>query len=87
MTIIYQANEDNMMKKIKHKNKTLTIIQQAHCEVALESDYHYQAHAIDTVGNEYLATWTMYDCYQDGTSILDDESQACDWDDYKIIEI
>ena len=59
---------------LNHKGKTLTLMQDAY----LDTDNFYTAHAIDDDDNDYQIFWEIitHDC--------DDQSDACNWNDYSV---
>lgn len=70
------------MNKIQYQDKTLTLIEEAHCDVGINVDYQWMAYATDEEENEYIVTWQEKEEF-DGV----DCSEACDWDNYEIIEL
>jgi hypothetical protein len=81
---------------IIYNGKKLILLQDAYpIEVnnGPESVLGYTATAEDEEGNEYTVTWTAYDHWNlkegdEGYDEFDfeDESNACDWCDYKVEE-
>ena len=65
----------------------IELIQQPNCDVPQNSYWDYQAMGLDNKGNEYLIKWEMYDCYKNVDELLDDESNACNWDVYTIEQL
>jgi hypothetical protein len=63
------------------------LTQLAHCDVPHNANWDYQAYGVDQNGKEYLVKWVMYDCYKSGEQVLDDESEACNWELYTIAEV
>ncbi len=68
---------------VEYKGKTLTVTQQPYAELYV-LDTVYTAHAIDEEGNDYKVFWPIIceDFYN-----LQDESDACDWTDYKVVKV
>ena len=57
--------------------KEYALIQDAYVTGALANPY-YTASAIDEQGNEYMVIWDIKDL--ENYAELEDESNACDWD-------
>lgn len=57
--------------------KEYALIQDAYVTGALNDPY-YEASAIDEQGNEYMVIWEILDL--ENFAELEDESNACDWD-------
>ena len=66
---------------VEYKGKTLTIKQSPYLNYNTVMGDHYKSMAEDEEGNEYIVRWDIInpDC--------EDESDACDWQDYQIEEI
>lgn len=66
-----------------HNGKTITLIQDAYADGGIDHTY-YTAAAEDADGNQYQVNWTI--THPDFES-LEDESEACDWDNPSSIEL
>ena len=64
-------------------NETKIILsQEAYYDHNAGTDPHYIALGEDEDGNEYLVRWEISDL--DNYKDLEDEGDACDWDEYTI---
>ncbi len=63
---------------LDYKGKTLTLMQDAYLDGDCDGNGYYTAHAIDDDDNDYQIFWEIinHDC--------EDQSSACDWNDYSI---
>jgi hypothetical protein len=58
-----------------YEETKITLTQDAHCDVPLNADWQWEAHALDAEGNDYIVKWEQHEGF-DG----DDAGDACDWD-------
>lgn len=65
---------------VQHNDITITLTQQAYLQSDGNDDW-YQAVGVDAEGNEYMIKWEIV-CPD-----AEDESDACDWTQYEVIEL
>ena len=68
------------MTTITYNDKELTLDGDAHIS---DDSKTYQALACDNQGNSYLVVW---DVTINDIDKSEDESNACDWDDFRVVE-
>jgi hypothetical protein len=64
-----------------YKGKDYYLIQEAHCEVPLNSNYDWMALAQNREGDQITITWNQRTKFHG-----EDCGDACDWDNFEIIE-
>lgn len=69
--------------KVYYNKKELALTQEAYLD-GMEGENYYSALAIDEIGNEYVVKWEIKEEYFNNLDALEDESDACDWEKYKI---
>ena len=95
VTFDTESKEMKALGTVEFEGQTLYLTQQAYIDnKGTDGDCVYRATAIDEKGNDYTVTWDAYEtdeeneCYIDseGDSMgsYDDESNACDWEDYSV---
>ena len=72
-----RITEDKKMKL----GKELTLMQNAYIS---DNGQNYQAIAEDVEGNSYKIVWEILESYNPEEQ---EEDEACDWEDYEIIEL
>lgn len=65
---------------VQHNDITITLTQQAYLQ-SNGNDNWYQAAGIDADDNDYLIKWEITN------PDAEDESDACDWTQYEVIEL
>lgn len=80
---------------VEHNGKIITLTQQAFAEnFGTNGQVAYYAHGVDADGNDYKVIWQTTKEWDEAqaaatpdeySSLLDDESNACDWDAYEVI--
>lgn len=92
MSINYSNNK---FGDIIHHGVVIHLTQQAFCDnYGTDGQVAYYAHGQDDAGNDYKVIWqttAAWDAAQaaatpdEYSSLLDDESNACDWDSYEVV--
>jgi len=85
-----------MTTQIQYQGKTLTLKQDAYLSnnSNVLAENHYRAEAVDEAGNEYIIRWEMTDAYlaaeaayqadPENVPPQEDESEACNWDEFAV---
>jgi len=80
---------------VEYKGKKLYLLQQAYIDnYGTDGEVIYKTTAIDEDGKDYTVIWTPYNndgeyYYDDEGNYrgnVEDESNACDWDNYDVTE-
>lgn len=67
--------EEKKMNTITFESKEYTLTQEAYMAGTHDAP-HFEAHAVDADGNEYMVQWDVRDNWRE----MDDQSDMCDWD-------
>ncbi|MDW0113751.1 hypothetical protein QT711_11185 [Sporosarcina saromensis] len=85
----YYLEEMGKMEKVTFEGIEYTLTQEAYLTGTHESPY-YEATGIEADGNEVTVTWKIKEHWlnDDGelNGLLEDESEACDWDNPMSVE-
>ncbi|MDW0112195.1 hypothetical protein QT711_03295 [Sporosarcina saromensis] len=85
----YYLEEMGKMEKVTFEGIEYTLTQEAYL-TGTHGNPYYEASGIDADGNEVTVTWEIKDHWLDKDGILngllEDESEACDWDNPMSVE-
>ena len=76
--------EETNMTTVNYEGKDYTLTQEAYM-AGTHDQPHYEAHAVDADGNEYMVQWDVVDNWQE-IAETGDQSDMCDWDNPASVE-
>lgn len=75
------GEDKDMLSPIEHNNQKYYLIQEAYI---CDNGRQYTAVAENEEGDQVRVYWGVYDCFISDS--CDDESNACDWDKFTVVE-